>query len=176
MKPFFKVFGGRTVDEIANSRLFRLKQRTLPWRLDIAHLPGKLNYAADATSRHPSASSSNEHEDKLERMMMASIHNEAAQLGIISLAHVARETLEDTALRHLLCMVDRGEQDSHPGDSELSAFLPIRHSIDIDHGVLMYQDRVVVPPTLRPHSAHKYCGTYMRPTRVAQPWSSAHEK
>lgn len=40
--------------EISNSRLFRLKQRTLPWHF--VHRPGKTNHAADATSRHPSLS------------------------------------------------------------------------------------------------------------------------
>ena len=56
--PLVKIFGDRTLDEITNSRLFRLKQRTLPWRFDIKHLPGKTNHAADATSRHPSPSGS----------------------------------------------------------------------------------------------------------------------
>ena len=53
-KPLVKVLGDRTLDEISNTRLFRLKQRTLPWRYEIIHMPGKTNNAADATSRHPS--------------------------------------------------------------------------------------------------------------------------
>lgn len=57
-KPLMKIFGDRRLDEITNSRLFRLKQRTLPWRFDIVHLPGKSNCAADATSRPPSPSGS----------------------------------------------------------------------------------------------------------------------
>ena len=56
-KPLIKIFGDRTLDEITNSRLFRLKQRTLPWRFEIRHLPGTSNHAADTTSRHPSQSS-----------------------------------------------------------------------------------------------------------------------
>ncbi len=52
-KPLVKVMGDRTLDEIPNSRLFRLKQHTLPWVFEIAHLPGKTNTAADATYRHP---------------------------------------------------------------------------------------------------------------------------
>jgi len=55
-KPLVKIFGDRTLDEITNSRLFRLKQNTLPWRFEIRHLPGKSNHATDATSRHPSQS------------------------------------------------------------------------------------------------------------------------
>ena len=49
-KPLVKIFGDHTLDELPNTRLFRLKQHTLPWKFDIAHLPGKTNMAADATS------------------------------------------------------------------------------------------------------------------------------
>lgn len=51
-KPLVKIFGNRTLDEITNSRLFRLKQRTLPWRFDIKHLPGKSNHAKTRPSAH----------------------------------------------------------------------------------------------------------------------------
>ena len=49
-KPLVKIFGDRTLDEITNTRLFRLKQRTLMWRFEVAHHPGVTNQAADATS------------------------------------------------------------------------------------------------------------------------------
>ena len=52
-KALVKIFGDRTLDEITNSRLFRLKQRTLPWRFDIRHLPGKSNHAAASSVRTP---------------------------------------------------------------------------------------------------------------------------
>jgi hypothetical protein len=45
-KPLVKIFGDTTLDEITNTRLFRLKQRTMPWRFRMAHLPGKTNLAA----------------------------------------------------------------------------------------------------------------------------------
>ena len=34
-KPLIKIFGDGTLDEISNTRLFRLKQRTLPWRFQV---------------------------------------------------------------------------------------------------------------------------------------------
>ncbi len=52
-KPLVKVIGDQTLDEIPNSQLFRLKQRTLPCVFEIVHLPGKTSTAADDTSRHP---------------------------------------------------------------------------------------------------------------------------
>ncbi|KAK3719595.1 hypothetical protein QZH41_015737, partial [Actinostola sp. cb2023] len=90
-KPLVKIFGDRTLDEITNSRLFRLKQRTLPWRFDIVHLPGKSNHAADATSRHPSPSgsangfspSSLDEPEIIESALVASIRKDAQELGAI---------------------------------------------------------------------------------------------
>ena len=54
-KPLVKLLGDRTLDEITNTRLFRLKQHTLPWRYTIRHIPGKDNKAADAMSRYPTS-------------------------------------------------------------------------------------------------------------------------
>ena len=50
-KPLIKLFGDRTLDEISNTRLFRLKQRALPWSFEIHHVPSKQNPFADAASR-----------------------------------------------------------------------------------------------------------------------------
>ena len=98
------MFGDRTLDEITNSRLFRLKQRTLPWRFDIKHLPGKTNHAADATSRHPSPSSSENSAslgvpsipDLVESALMASIRQDTQDIGTISWSLLASETASDT--------------------------------------------------------------------------------
>ena len=43
-----KLFSDRTLDQITNSRLFSLKQRTLPWRFSVHHKPGKENSFLDA--------------------------------------------------------------------------------------------------------------------------------
>ena len=51
--PLCKIFGDRMLDEIVNSRLFRRKQRTLLRKFSIVWMPGKRNWFADATSRHP---------------------------------------------------------------------------------------------------------------------------
>lgn len=76
------VFGNRTLDEITNSCLFRLKQHTLPWHFDIKYLPRKCNLAADTTSRHPTQPStygttnSSDALDLKERALMASIRTD----------------------------------------------------------------------------------------------------
>ena len=102
-KPLIKIFGDRTLDEITNSRLFRLKQRTLPWRFEIRHLPGTSNHAADATSRHFSQSStenivslgSPSFPDIAELALMNTICNDTQELGAISWSLLATETATD---------------------------------------------------------------------------------
>ena len=63
-KPLVKLFGDRTLDEISNTRLFRLKQRALPWKFKIQYVPGKQNPFADATSRHPSQADSEDDDEE----------------------------------------------------------------------------------------------------------------
>ena len=55
-KPLVQLFQDRYLDQITNTRLFNLKQATLPWKFSVVHTPGKENQFADATSRNPSAS------------------------------------------------------------------------------------------------------------------------
>ena len=132
-KPLVKIFGDRTLDEITNSRLFRLKQRTLPWRFDIKHLPGKTNHAADATSRHPSPSGSENSTslgvssipDLVESALMASIRQDTQDIGTISWSLLARETASDTALSSLLKLIEQGTPNLALNNRSLAPLWPI---------------------------------------------------
>ena len=52
-KPLLKVLGDRSLDEISNSRLRNLKEKTLRYKFRMVHIPGVRHKAADAISRHP---------------------------------------------------------------------------------------------------------------------------
>ena len=93
--------GDRTLDEISNTRIFRLKQRTLPWLFQ-AHMPGKSNYAAGATFRHPSPLSDSDSSDyskcsmdQAEVAITSAIRSEAVNLTTLSWERIAFETLAD---------------------------------------------------------------------------------
>ena len=103
-KPLVKLFGDRTLDEITNTRLFRLKQRTLQWHFDIAYSPGKTNLAADATSRHPYSPASIcqlSIGDLQEHLIVASISNETLRTTSISWETIVNETKCDMVLSEL---------------------------------------------------------------------------
>ena len=167
-KPLVKIFGDRTLDEITNSRLFRLKQRTLPWRFDIKHLPGKTNHAADATSRHPSPSGSVHSTSlgasstpDLESALMASIRQDTQDIGTISWSLLRRETASDPALSSLLKLTDQGTPSLARNNHSLTPLWPICESVYAQEGVFLYQDSVFVPLSLcswvlqNLHAAHQ---------------------
>ena len=49
-KPLCKLLGDRSLDEIHNPRLLRLKEKTMRWQFRTVHVPGKENFVADARS------------------------------------------------------------------------------------------------------------------------------
>ena len=52
-KPLLKIFGDRSLEDIPNTRLRNLKERTLRYKFAMVHVPGIQHKAADAVSRHP---------------------------------------------------------------------------------------------------------------------------
>ena len=53
-KPLLKLFGDRSLEDIPNTRLRNLKEKTLRYRFRMVHIPGARNKTSDALSRHPS--------------------------------------------------------------------------------------------------------------------------
>ena len=52
-KPLLKLFGDRSLEDIPNSRLRNLKEKTLGYRFCMTHVPGAKNKVADGLSRYP---------------------------------------------------------------------------------------------------------------------------
>ena len=52
-KPLLKIFGDRSLDEISNTHLRNLKEKTLRYKFCIINVPGVRHPAADAVSLHP---------------------------------------------------------------------------------------------------------------------------
>ncbi len=108
-KPLVAIFGDCTLDEIANTRLFRLKQRTLPWRFAIMHMPGASNQAADAASCYPSSSASIDTfstNDMMEHTLVAAIQCEAAVISSLPWSRIVEDTSRDDQMCALLHMVE----------------------------------------------------------------------
>ena len=52
-KPLLGILNDKSLDTIDNTRLVKLKEKTMGFRFNIVHVPGVKNKVADATSRYP---------------------------------------------------------------------------------------------------------------------------
>ena len=134
-----KIFGDRTLDEISNTRLFRLKQRTLMWRFDIAHLPGSTNTAADAASRHPATSeffatisgAERDSIDSFEEALLASLRQNTRDDLTLNWDEIARHTASDAALNDLLPAIQSNFDVNFPREGGIRQYLPYRPSMGV---------------------------------------------
>ena len=167
-----------TLDEISNTRIFRLKQRTLPWSFDIAHLPGKTNSAADATSRHPSPAnefaelrslSRHSEMDDAESAMAASLRHETHDIIAISRERIATETASDPTMRLLLDTIQEGFPDDRcAANDDIAAFWTYRDSLNVTDGV---SSCTVTVLSYRRLSVTRSFESSIPHTREYHPWS-----
>ena len=88
-KPLISLLGTKSLVQVPNVRLFRIKQRISMWKFDIVHCPGKTNFFADATSRNPVSTEDDETETKFLAANLAAI--------AITIEDVAAAAREDPA-------------------------------------------------------------------------------
>ena len=173
-KPLVKILCDRRLDEISNTRIFRIKKRRLHWSFDIAHLPGKTYTAPDATSRRPSPSnefaelrslSLHSEMDDAESAMMASLRHETHDIIAISWERIATETASDLTMRLLLDTIQEGfPDDRRAANDDIAAFWTYRDSLDVTDctvSVLSYP-RLSVTRSFKSFTPH---------TREYRPWS-----
>jgi len=184
-RPLVKLFGDRTLDEIDNRRLINLKEKTMAWRFEIHHVPGRSIPAPDATSRSPHDRSSNEtlgddesdwsnastalgairmvHEvDDMEMCIVAAARSSLPIMQAVTWERVRDETSRDIHLLQLIEMAENGFPASPQLLSpQLLPYWRFRDELSVVDGVLMYGLRAVIPPKLRDevcahlHSAHQ---------------------
>ena len=167
-KPLTKIYGDRRLDEIDNPRLFRLKRRTLMWKFEIEYQRGKRNPFADAMSRYPNkhaelASISMMGEDDMsEASFVSSISSEAERFFAVTWERVQAESREDNVTSLLIKYINCGfPQSKKDLPKEIRQFWEIREHLYAYEGVILYKDRIVIPPLLQSrivenlHSAHQ---------------------
>ena len=196
-KPLLKLFGNRSLEDIPNSRLRNLKEKTLSYRFQMVHVPGVKNKVADELSRHPSdpaeriilpddIATMTENIDSpphpllgetqacdpiymdVEECTVAFLHSifQASPITSTTWDLVRTATASDESLNELQNLIENGFPESNAEiPKDLRAYFPLREQLSTVDGVIIYNDRVVVPPSLRPnviatlHAAHQGVST-----------------
>ena len=190
-KPLLKVLGDRSLDEVSNSRLRNLKERTLRYRFRIVHIPGIKHKAADAISRHPTGSSTpsslflpddiaalvdnHQHtflagirqaEAAIDTSLDDAIRNSGIHtlhsLRAITWDRVRLATSSDDSFTLLTNIIESGMPDKvHKLPPQLRGYHQFRNHLYSVDGVIMYKERILIPPKLRQevlnslHAAHQ---------------------
>ena len=190
-KPLLKLFGDRSLEDIPNPRLRNLKEKTLRYKFNMIHIPGVKQCVADGLSRHPvdPAEQMNlpddiaavmkdlpvaetpekctqylDIEDSLQAMALSTL--QASPITSVTWDLVRMATASDSTLMILLELIETGfpasNSEIHP---DLKSYFPLRDHLSTVDGVILYNDRVLIPSSLRPnvlstlHAAHQGTST-----------------
>ena len=166
-KPLLRLFGNRKLEEIYNPRLLSLKEKTLIYRFKMIHLPGRRNKVPDAVSRYPSSPSEKNNDEDWTDVERTAYVNAMSSLSHIDSIHsvswdrVREETASDRTMVELYNIILSGFDTEDKVPPDLQPYCKYKDSLSTVDGVIIYKDRVVVPPRLRTavlenlHSAHQ---------------------
>ena len=175
-KPLIKTFGDRHLDEIDNTRLFRLKQRTLRWKFNICWRPGKSNHFSDAISRHPAQCEEPWEEPEvasfislvnslLEEEEQAEVALLQSKVNLNKVTAITWEKVQEATYDEysdiLAFLQGRNPKDETEFNKQYEELKVYRDGLHVLDDVIMFQDRVLIPPSLRAvtmetlHAAHQ---------------------
>ena len=179
-KPLLKLFGDRALEDIPNPRLRNLKEKTLRYRFRMSHVPGVKNKVADGLSRHPSdtaemynlpgnVTAALEQEEtpllKIEECTIAETLAtfQASPITSTTWDLVKSATISDRSLNSLLDIIETGFPcSSSEIPQELRPYFPLRDQLTTVDGVIIYNERVVIPPALH---VNVLCNSSLSPPR-----------
>ena len=184
-KPLLKLFGDRSLADIPNPRLRNLKEKTLRYRFRMTHVPGVKHLAADTISRHPTGDHQppkmhlTDDVSHIRHSFLAGIRCSTdtpedlgwpqiqlvaalASLPTITWDNVRTATNSDEQMIKLIDIIESGMPDSrHELPDALQEYHQFRNDLYTVDGVVVYKDRIVIPPELRQdcltalHAAHQ---------------------
>ena len=173
-KPLLGILSDRSLEEIENPRLQRLKEKTLRFKFTTCYVPGRLHKTADAASRGAvSAAEEGEAlslstlwrldcdevdtvtvEDEVEGLaqcVLSGLFNavsvEAMNASALTWDQVKEASNKDKVLAELRELLESGADGEWP--QHLMMYHTHRKHLSVQRPVVFYKERIVVPASLR---------------------------
>ncbi|XP_043204419.1 uncharacterized protein LOC122371791 [Amphibalanus amphitrite] len=178
-KPLVKIFGDRSLVDLPNARLRNLKEKTLRFRFDISYLPGVKNRVPDIASRYPTGAPIG---ISLSDDVTVDDAGEVAAAAITTIRSVTWDrvrdaTAGDPSMMRLLELIEGGlPAHRHEMPEELREYHSLRDGLYTSDGIILYDQRIVIPPSLREevlqslHGAHQGIGMMLARAAVSVYW------
>ena len=188
-KPLVKLLGDKCLDDIPNTRLLKLKEKTLQFQFQVVHRPGLMHKAPDFVSRYPQGAPDHFLEEcsmveEIEECVMVDeievlTHDqivcalEEGRITNITWQMLKQATSADPVLSKLREMIETGGIVSqHDCPHELKPYLWYWERMWSQDGVVLLDNRTVIPKRLQTrvldglHSAYRVCRRCMQGRNV----------
>ena len=168
-EPLLGILGDRSLSDIPNPRLFKIKQKTLRYRFTIQHNPGKWHRGSDAMSRNPGLIKAimDEVRSTPSPVEAAEVEEVEAYVSAITTATLAEFNVDTRALTPdsvreagradpdytlLVQTVENGfPRTRQLTPAPIRSYWSVRHNLSVDNGLVLYHSRIVIPELLRRH-------------------------
>jgi len=138
----------KTLDEIQNNRIKRLRLKLIIYNFSLKYIPGKKNVIGDFSSRLKIKTC--EEEDMQMRDVVHTVGIKNIQFSDEKLKLYQRETSNDKELKLVLEYYFDGWTNTKSNErNELKHFIKIKNDIEISDGLIYYKKRLIVPKTFR---------------------------
>ena len=148
-KPLIALLGNKALDELP-PRIQRMRMRLMRFTYNIVHVPGRYMYTADYLSRSPQGQPSRSDEQLAEDIYL-NVCQIMANLPATDrrLEEIRLHQHEDEVCQELLSYVNNGWPEKWQVKGALSHYWPYQGDIYQENGILMYQQRIIIPASMR---------------------------
>ena len=159
-KPLIRILNDRSLESIDNPRLRILKEKTLMFRFNIIHIKGVTNFAADATSRYPTRSSTNDDlpqkpsTEEVEDISVAFAIQQSMPIKCVSWTDIKDAAMQDEEMQRLKTTITEGFPETRNDLPEmLRRYWPMREELYLIDGIPMKGRKILIPKSLRNSSS-----------------------
>ncbi len=152
--PLTRILNNRNLDDIANPRLRRLKEKTLPFQFNICYVPGGSNAmrVADALSRHSIQDEQPDPQfDEVEKIARAYAASQAEGVESISWQRVKEVSgVDEECVALVQLIVDGFPVNKELLPPNLQRYWGMRDELYVIEGVPFKNRKMLIPISLRP--------------------------